>query len=68
MDNNKHAWLKWSGKDEKWILRLWIDNEWQFSKSWSVRDVNDDTGLGYVNESILCELKNLSALGYTIRF
>lgn len=66
--NKKYAWLNWSSNDEKWILRLWIDEEWQFSKSWSVRNVNEDTGLGFISESILCEIKRLYELGYSIKF
>ena len=66
--NKKYAWLNWSSHDEKWILHLWIDEDWQFSKSWSVRNVNEDTGLGFISESILYEIKHLYALGYNIRF
>lgn len=69
MANKKQAWLNWSLKEKKWILRLWDEQteQYEFSKSWTVKDVNDVSGLGFVSEKVLTELAFLSDLGYQIR-
>ena len=64
----KQAWLNWSEKESKWILRLWdeLSEQYEFSKSWPVKDINEDTGMGYVSERVLTELAYLENLGYSI--
>lgn len=60
------AWINWSEKEQRWILSLWIDNEWVFSKSWKVKD-EDYNGNGWVHETIICEIANLQNLGYDVK-
>lgn len=59
------ALINWSEKEQRWILSLWIDNEWVFSKSWKTRDP-DYNGNGLVSDSIICEIANLQNLGYDV--
>ena len=66
MKNKRLASFTWSRANEEWVLRLWIDNKWEFSKSWPVKDQNQDNDTAYVNDSIMVEIANLLALGYRV--
>lgn len=70
MANEKRACINWAEKERRWVLRLWIDEEWVFSKSWSVKSdgVDQLTGapLDWVHDSILCEIAHLQELGYKV--
>jgi hypothetical protein len=67
----KEAWINWSAKDKCWVLRLWIDEEWAFSKSWGVRSNGTDPITGasvdWVHDSIMCEIAQLQDLGYSVK-
>lgn len=67
----KAAWLNWSEVESRWVLRLWIDNEWAFSKSWGVRHDGEDPVTGspndWVHDSVICELAHLQDLGYEVK-
>ena len=70
MANKKQAWINWSREQEAWVLRLWIDDEWAFSKSWSVRNYGEDgdgTEVDFVRDNILCEIAHLQDLGYEVK-
>lgn len=70
MTKKKQAWLNWSREQEAWVLRLWIDEEWTFSKSWSVRNYGEDeegTEIDFVRDSVLCEIAHLQDLGYEVK-
>lgn len=67
----RDAWINWSKDENKWILRLWIDDEWQFSKSWGVEHKGNDETYGnpidFVSDSILCEIAHLQEIGYDVK-
>lgn len=63
----KTAWLNWEREKKDWVLRLWKDDAWEFSKSWSVKDEDVFTGYSWVCDSILCEISHLQELGYTVQ-
>lgn len=67
----KIAWINWSRSENRWILRLWIDDEWAFSKSWGVRSDGEDpitgSSIDWVHDSIVCEIANLQDLGYEVK-
>ena len=65
-EQKKQAWINWSQNENKWILRLWIDNEWLFSKSWAIKEENED-GIGYVSERLVIEIARLQAHGYSVK-
>lgn len=66
----KTANINWSAAERKWVLRLWTDGEWRFSKSWKVKGDGTDpvTGesLDWVHDSVLCEIAHLQDLGYEV--
>lgn len=70
MKEQKKAWVNWSTKDRKWVLRLWIDDEWKFSKSWGVKSEGTDPITGesvdLIHDSIICEIAHLQDLGYEV--
>lgn len=70
MKEKRMAWINWSREENKWILRLLIDGEWSFSKSWGVRSdgYNSITGesCDWVHDSIVCEIAHLQDLGYEV--
>lgn len=63
MKEERNAWINWSSSENKWVLRLWINGKWEFSKSWSVKHVGEDeiTGasIDLVNDSIISEISHL---------
>lgn len=59
------ARLKWSERENRWNLSLWIDGKWEFSQAWYPKDQNP-VGVGWVHESILMKLENLQYLGYEV--
>lgn len=63
MKEERKAWINWSSNENKWVLRLWINGKWEFSKSWSVKNVGEDeiTGasIDLVNDSIISEIAHL---------
>lgn len=63
MKEERKAWINWSSSENKWVLRLWINGKWEFSKSWSVKNVGEDeiTGasIDLVNDSIISEIAHL---------
>ncbi len=63
MKEERKAWINWSSSENKWVLRLWINGKWEFSKSWSVKHVGEDeiTGasIDLVNDSIISEIAHL---------
>lgn len=63
MKDERKAWINWSSSENKWVLRLWINGKWEFSKSWSVKHVGEDeiTGasIDLVNDSIISEIAHL---------
>ena len=65
------AWINWSREKQAWVLRLWIDNEWAFSKSWRVMKIGEGELTGdsvdYVHDSIICEIAHLQDLGYEVK-
>lgn len=63
----KMAWFNWSRKDSAWVERLWIDEEWTFSKSFKVRDIDQESDNGWVHDSIMCEIAHLQDLGYEVK-
>ena len=67
----KQAWINWSEETETWVLRLWIDEKWQFSKSWGVRHDKEDPITGnpndWVHDSIICEIARMQDLGYSVK-
>lgn len=67
MKKEMKAWINWSEAEKRWVLRLWIDNAWEFSKSWAIKDENENVGIGWVCETILCEIAHLQDLGYEVR-
>lgn len=71
MKDERKAWINWSREEKKWILRLWMDDEWKFSKSWGVRSMGEDeitgTSIDLVNDGIICEIAHLQDLGYTVK-
>lgn len=68
--NEKKANINWSTKDNRWVLRLWSDDEWVFSKSWGVRKDGENPisgeSLDWVHDSVLCEIAHLQDLGYEV--
>ena len=66
----RKALIKWESAHQNWILYLWIDGEWSFSKSWRVEhkgiDETVNTSIDFVSDSILCEIANLQNLDYTV--
>ena len=71
MKEKRQALINWSEKESKWILRLWIENEWTFSRSWAVRRTDEDPITGatndWVHDSIICEIAHLQDLGYEVK-
>ena len=71
MKKERKAWINWSKNDNAWILRLLIDDEWEFSKSWGVKSEGEDpiTGTPYdwVHDGIVCEIAHLQDLGYEVK-
>ena len=70
MKTERKAWINWSREEQKWILRLWIDEEWEFSKSWSVRSDGEDmngNSIDWVHDGIVCEIAHLQNLDYEVR-
>lgn len=65
------AWINWSREKQAWVLRLWIDEQWAFSKSWEVMKIGEDelTGdsIDYVRDSVICEIAHLQDLGYEVK-
>lgn len=61
----KEARITWSEAEGRWILYLWIDEEWTFSKAWTPRDVQD--GMGFVYEGVLTEIAKMQNLGYDVK-
>ena len=63
MKEERKAWINWSSSENKWVLRLWINGKWEFSKSWSGKHVGEDeiTGasIDLVNDSIISEIAHL---------
>lgn len=63
MKEERKAWINWSSSENKWVLRLWINGKWEFSKSWYVKHVGEDeiTGasIDLVNDSIISEIAHL---------
>ena len=63
MKEERKALINWSSSENKWVLRLWINGKWEFSKSWSVKHVGEDeiTGVSIdlVNDSIISEIAHL---------
>lgn len=63
MKEERKALINWSSSENKWVLRLWINGKWEFSKSWSVKHVGEDeiTGasIDLVNDSIISEIAHL---------
>lgn len=66
----RKAWINWSSEQGAWVLRLWIDEEWQFSKSWHVKHEGEDEVCGdpidFVRDTIICEIAHLQELGYEV--
>ena len=61
------AWINYSRKDNRWVLRLWIDEEWTFSKAWCCKDEDENTGNAWVCDSVLCEIAHLQDMGYDVK-
>ena len=67
----RSAWINWNRTECRWVLRLWIDGEWAFSKSWGTRRDKEDPISGesyeWVHDSIVCEIAHLQDLGYEVK-
>ena len=62
----KKARLYWDGA--KWVLELFKDDSWHFSKAWNVEQKEKESySIDIVNDSIVCEIANLQELGYDVR-
>lgn len=66
----RKALIEWESVNKNWVLYLWIDEEWDFSKSWSVehKEINamSNASVDFVSDSILCEIAHLQSLDYTV--
>lgn len=64
----KKARIYWD--TDHWILELFIDNDWHFSKSWGVKNIDLGYGEWYkydaVDDDIICEIAKLQRLGYNV--
>ena len=51
-----------------WVIRYWSekDQEWNEDSYYPVKDVNEETELGWVSESLVCRLYDMQKLGYKI--
>lgn len=71
MKETRSAWINWSEDEHKWVLRLWLDDEWAFSKSWKPivvgHDEMWDEPVEAVHDSIICEIAHLQQLGYEVK-
>ena len=65
----RRALIGWNDSQKRWVLSLWDDvrREWSFSRSWPLRDMDPETGFGWVNDSILEEIARLQDRGYTVK-
>ena len=65
----RQATITWSRAEKKWILRLWNieTKEWEFSKSWRPKDIDEETEIGWVADTILIEIAHLQDLGWNVR-
>ena len=62
----KKARIYWDG--EKWVLELFIDDKWHFSKAWNVEQKKKEChSIDMINDSIICEIAYLQELGYDVR-
>ena len=70
MAQKRSATVSWNKPNNEWVIRLWDEEEQEFvfSSSYPVKDVNPDTQLGWVSELIVCKLFELQDLGYEITF
>lgn len=57
------ARVRWFSEEKAWVIELWdaYENDWVLSKMWYT---NDDR----VHDSIICEIANLTELGYEIEY
>lgn len=70
MTNKRKAKIIWDNNKVEWVLYLWIDDDWKFSKAWDVEhkgeDELDGTPIDFVSDSLICEIAHLQALDYTV--
>lgn len=66
----RKALIKWESAHRNWVLYLWVDGEWSFSKAWRVEhkgiDEISNASIDFINDSILCEIAKLQNLNYTV--
>lgn len=62
----KKAMITWNKPNNQWWLRLETKDGWEFSKAWNVKD-QDDNGMAWVHDSIICEIAQLQELGYSVQ-
>ena len=73
MKSTKEARIIYYRNEEKWILRLWNEENsyWAFLKSWEIKKGDDDpiTGdtMDYVNDDVLREIAHMQNLGYKVQ-
>lgn len=60
------AWLNWRKTDETWVLRVCSDDEWKVVKTWERKDVDEESDLGWIHESLLTEIADLQVLGFEV--
>ena len=67
----RKAKIEWDNAESKWILWLWIDGKWAFSKSWGVNSEPVENNplirqIDWVSDSIVCEIAHLQDLDYEV--
>lgn len=62
----KKARIYWDGV--KWVLELFKDDKWHFSKDWNVEKKEKECySCDMVNDNIVTQIANLQELGYDVR-
>ena len=59
------ASVRYNHEEKTWECRLFRDGMWHFSKSWPVHEI-DESGFGYVHDSILVEIAHMQDIGYEV--
>ena len=66
----KEARITWNRPRNMWVIRYWseTDHEWNDDSYYPVKDVNEETELGWVSESLITRVYELQDLGYKVVF
>lgn len=66
----KEARVSFNKPMNSWVIRYWSekDKEWNEDSWYPVKDVDENSELGWVSEELMCRFYYLQDLGYEIIF